>query len=123
MPEQNSESRAPIYPLMWANVVAGSVSGNALFINLQILIADMVHKDESNDVDVLSDTHSVILDIAALFKYLSTQKRFVFIQDISLTPFRDEGDDERTGWIANISIKQVFNYKECSVPLKVGASI
>lgn len=122
-PEQSNNSNAPTYPLMWANVDSSNVNGNALFTSIKISIADLVNKNENNATDVLNDMHMICLDIMALFKDRSRYLRFSMQETSTFTPFREGGDDERTGWLINITIKQAMNYKECSVPLKVGSVI
>ena len=56
------------FPLVWANVQGanmtsqGAQSNGLLTITFQLLFMDLVHKDETNENDVLSDTLQIATD-------------------------------------------------------------
>ena len=56
------------YPLMWAYPDASRYENNTFVSVWKILVMDIVHKDESNENDVMSDMELVALDIIALLK-------------------------------------------------------
>jgi hypothetical protein len=106
---------APIYPLFWSNVVSSNLSSKQLSISLQLLTLDLVHKDLSNENEVLSDMLQVMTDLVS---ELRREDSFLLENNVSFTPVREKFDDEVGGWIANINIQIPYSYNICAIPNK-----
>ena len=109
------------YPLMHVGTQTANYSKNTLNYNFQIIVMDLVSKDERNEEDVLSDMLQVIGDVISRLKnsdYDADYDNFrhdIVIQDsIACEPFTERFDNEVTGWTANVSINVDFNASACS---------
>lgn len=56
------------YPLMWAQPATSRFEKNTYISVWDIFVMDILHKDESNETDALSDLELIALDIIALLK-------------------------------------------------------
>jgi len=85
--------------------------------SFNIVVGDIVQKDESNQTDILSDCEQIIMDIISEIN----QDRFYKENGISITvndinPFFERYDDVLSGWVVNINLKSRFHYKPCTSP-------
>lgn len=110
-----------IYPIMHVSTDTASYDTGSLTYSFQIIVMDLVNKDENNEHDVLSDMLEVIGDIishirnSALVSEVDDFRNTIRLQDsISCEPFTERFDNEVTGWTANISIEVEFNASACA---------
>jgi len=110
------------YPLMHVGTQTASYTKNVLTYNFQVIVMDLVSKDESNEEDVLSDMLQVIGDVISQLKntdfntdYDDDFRHAVRIQDsIACEPFTERFDNEVSGWTGNITINVDFNASACN---------
>ncbi len=95
-------------------------SERALTYNFQLIIMDLVKKDESSEEDVLSDTLQIVGDFVSELRNGSeilsreyTENEYRFSTDVSCTPFTERFDSEVSGWAADISITVDFDASAC----------
>jgi hypothetical protein len=109
------------FPLVWCNVVNANTTGDGftalLAISFQVLFMDLVHKDETNERDVLSDTLLIATDY---INELQDNEQFLlhkYVVDIngSLEPFTEKFDQEVSGWSMNITFNIAYSIN-CAVP-------
>ena len=111
------------YPLV--HIVPTSVDAgvNQLTYNFNILAMDLVHTDESNEQDVLSDTLEILTDIIAQYKqganlqiYPDNKGVYAQVDDVeySLEPFTERFDNVVSGWNCSFSITMPHNYFACN---------
>jgi hypothetical protein len=118
MPDTETVTSQPTYPLMWFNIVDSSINGLASTTTFQLLFADLVTDGEKNDFEIYSDLQLVAQDvIALLYKEQNDNKEFKIVESISMQPFADRFEDSLNGWIVNIAIKTAYGYENCSVPV------
>ena len=110
-----------IYPIMHVSTDTASYDTGSLTYSFQLIVMDLVNKDENNEHDVLSDTLEVIGNIishirnSALVSEVDDFRNTIRLQDsISCEPFTERFDNEVTGWTANISIEVEFNASACA---------
>ena len=110
-----------IYPIMHVSTDTASYDTGSLTYSFQIIVMDLVNKDENNEHDVLSDMLEVIGNIishirnSALVSEVDDFRNTIRLQDsISCEPFMERFDNEVTGWTANISIEVEFNASACA---------
>ena len=110
-----------IYPIMHVSTDTASYDTGSLTYSFQIIVMDLVNKNENNEHDVLSDTLEVIGNIishirnSALVSEVDDFRNTIRLQDsISCEPFTERFDNEVTGWTANISIEVEFNASACA---------
>jgi len=110
------------YPLMHVATNNAVYDTNNLTYNFQIIVMDLVNKDESNEDYVLGDTLQTIGDIISYLRNTNTLLREftdfrnnIRIQDnITCEPFTERFDNEVTGWTADISLEVIFEASACS---------
>ena len=118
MPDKNTTTSQPTYPLMWFNVVDSSIQGRATYISFQLILADLVTDGEKNDFEIYSDLQLVAQDVVALlYKDTVKDKEFSLDESVTMTPFADRFEDSLNGWVLNMRIKIAYGYENCSVPI------
>ena len=107
-----------VYPLMWVQIDPSSVDGNQILENYTVVFCDLVHPDESDENEVLSDQKQIALDFISYLKASEdVVKTMNVVKSSSLTPFTEKWEDVLSGWIITIQIRQPFIYDLCSVPI------
>ena len=118
MPDKNTTTSQPTYPLMWFNVVDSSIQGRASYISFQVILADLVTDGDKNDFEIYSDLQLVAQDVVALlYKDTVKDKEFSLDESVTMTPFADRFEDSLNGWVLNMRIKVAYGYENCSVPV------
>ena len=118
MPDKNTTTSQPTYPLMWFNVVDSSIQGRASYISFQVILADLVTDGDKNDFEIYSDLQLVAQDVVALlYKDTVKDKEFSLDESVTMTPFADRFEDSLNGWVLNMRIKIAYGYENCSVPV------
>ena len=56
---------AVTYPLMFTVINPGQIQGKQMSLNLSLLFMDLVHKDQHNELEVLSDQLQIATDVVA----------------------------------------------------------
>lgn len=109
------------FPMAWAQVQSANTTGDGftalLNINFQLIFMDLVHKDETNERDVLSDTLLIATDFIQQLQSDSEFQEYKYVVDIngSLEPFTERFDSEVSGWSLNITFNIPYSIN-CSVP-------
>lgn len=111
---------APItYPFCGAVLDSSTYADNILTTNIRLFVCDLVHKDENNETEVLSDSRQVLLDVFSLIDdYLYDLSGVVLSENITINHFTERFDDEVSGVEATISFTQFYNKDTCQIPLK-----
>lgn len=112
------------FPLVWANVQnanmtsQGASSSGLLQINMQLLFMDLVHKDETNENDVLSDTLQIATDFITELQDSTEFLTYKYLVDIngSLEPFTERFDEEVSGWSLGIVFSVPYSANCLVVP-------
>jgi len=113
------------YPLLHVGTSSASYGLNTLTYSFQLIVMDLVDKDEANEEEVLSDTLQIIGDILSAIRHTDDSdytdfRHIVRIDDnISCEPFTERFDNEVSGWTATISIEVDFDASACSGELPV----
>jgi hypothetical protein len=103
------------YPVLIVAPITTVVNDNTLNHTYRIAIADLVKKDENNQVEVWSDTQQILTDIAKVFRYDSDL--FSLIGEPILTPFKERWNDDVSGWQGDFEIEFNFDNSECNIPI------
>jgi hypothetical protein len=105
------------YPLLWVVPLPSPLSGVDLDRSYRIILADRVRKDESDEIEVESDTELYLLDtLSYLYKY-SLQNELNLLDGQTINPFWEKWSDEVTGHYADITLRDYFDYNSCALPL------
>jgi RNAse (barnase) inhibitor barstar len=116
-----------LFPLLHINTINVNASKGQLQHNFQLVVADIVEPNESeNEQEVLSDTLAIMLDIISIFRsgstlYLSStsagqEARYFTADDFTLEPFTERFDNTLAGWTLNLPIVIEWVYDTCNIP-------
>jgi len=108
------------YPLMWVVLNGATVLKSQTEWDFSILFMDLVDKAENNEIKVLSDMHTVALDLISDFRRNSGNSSlkypFIFSGDSSMEDFTERFGDEVSGWKLDIKIRTDFGSDACVIP-------
>lgn len=104
------------FPAVIALFKPSTISGKNIFINMDILFMDLVHKDLSNEVDVLNDQLLTAVDLRAYLNDSAFDDLFTISESAQLTPFWEKSDNEVTGWTMGIQLIITDLKDRCQIP-------
>lgn len=107
------------YPIMWVQDGTETISDKDAVISFEILLLDIEYPDHKTQQEILSDMREVALDLASYLYDINKTADFEFTIDrnISLQPFKETYEDNLTGWLITVPIRQTFVYDRCQIPL------
>lgn len=123
--QDNVTFSSPIYPFMYVVPSTCTIEmtqpGSSFMVwELNILVMDLVERDLSNQIDILSDTKQILDDIIAQYR-LSVESKFgcynskYYVEDnVVCNPFLEQYDDLTCGWNGIIRIKTMMPMDRCS---------
>ncbi len=115
-----------IYPSLVINTneiklpkTAGGYTSKNYSIELQII--DLVHKDESNKQEVLSDVDSILNDIVSELSShpVYIESGITLLGDITLNPLKQAYGDEISGWNTIFVLELPHMHSWCGSPLEL----
>jgi hypothetical protein len=102
------------YPFVGCRLISSNINGKIMTTSLNLFFCDLVHKDESNESQVLSDmTRASYRFYAELKKELEDNYTATINATSSITPFTERFDDEVSGVEVNINIEQFYDRSTC----------
>ncbi len=109
------------FPVLDAVLRPSSFSGNVgtsltVSINFDLYFMDLVHKDLSNEFEVVSDMQLCAMDFIAYFNKPEFDDYFTVSTNGTLLPFYEKGDNEMTGWTLSVSFKIIDKRDSCAIP-------
>lgn len=107
-----------LYPLMWVVPTPYQINEVDNLWAFQVIIADRVRKDETNEMDVESDTDLIMHDCISYLDKFCYQNDLELQRQFTINPFWEKWSDEVTGVFTDIIIKDTFNYEACELPLE-----
>lgn len=117
--EENTQFQSPYYPLMY--VVPGEViqKFNYMEYTFDVIVADIIQRDLSNQTDVLSDTNQIMDDIISQFRLSvnnslgNYNNEYYLDNPIVCVPFIEKYDDLLGGWTATLNIQVMVPLNRC----------
>lgn len=103
------------YPLMWVTYNNGRYSGKEMQYNLQLVFADLIFQDKSNEQEVHSDQLLIGLDTVA---YLRENPDFDFQVDgdINIDFFTERFTDFTAGCVLSFTVRDPKPLDRCVIP-------
>jgi len=108
------------YPLAHLSYNTANFDTGTLTYSFQLIVMDLVSKDERNEDQVLSDTLNTIGDIISTLRnsdansIIEDYRNTFRLQDsISCEPFTERFDNEVTGWAADFTVQVEFDASAC----------
>tara|TARA_R110001583_G_scaffold35622_2_gene118317 strand:- start:81 stop:560 length:480 start_codon:yes stop_codon:yes gene_type:complete len=108
------------YPLAHFGITSANYDTQTLQYVFQVIVMDLVSKDESNEENVLGDTLQVIGDLISQLKneddddYDDFRNDIRILDSVSCEPFTERFDNEVSGFTATITIEVNFDASACS---------
>lgn len=104
--------KEPLYTRMYVIPTDTILNQNELTYNFQIIIADRLEDDYSNQRDVMNDTLEICKDVFTVL-YLS---EYESVWGAVVSPFLERYETVLAGWTMNLTITQPFDYNRCVLP-------
>jgi hypothetical protein len=104
--------KEPLYTRMYVIPTDTILNQNELTYNFQIIIADRLEDDYSNQRDVMNDTLEICKDVFTVL-YLS---EYESVWGATCEPFLENYETVLAGWTLNLTITQPFDYNRCVLP-------
>ena len=104
--------QSPIYTKLYIIPNDTVLDQNQLTYNFQVIVADRLKDDYSNQRDVMNDTLEIMKDVFT-FLYLS---EYESEWDATVEPFLERFEDVLAGWTMSLTLTQPFDYNRCNVP-------
>lgn len=107
------------YPLLAGIIQPSPIDTVKRSTVIKFFVLDKVTKGLRNQIDCLSDTEQMALDLLSYFK----QTNFDSIgyldvkQQTQLTCVTENGDDEVSGWEFDVTFDTIFEWDLCSIPI------
>jgi len=108
------------YPLMFTVINPGQINDNRMSLNLSLLFMDLVHKDQRNELEVLSDTLQMGVDVVAQLRAPLYEDWFIVGDTVTFEDFTERFNDEVAGYKIDITLNLSEQFNLCSLPI-VGA--
>ena len=106
------------YPLMFVVPVSTAINATSFTRTFNVIFADRVLKDESNEIDVESDTEQMCKDVVAYFRKQGQDYNYLVGDNAQVTPFFEKWGDGVTGYFVDLTFNDYFDYNSCSIPLR-----
>jgi len=105
------------YPLMVVTLQPGSMTDQAVNLNMVISICDKYNIQEYRQInEIHSDCLSICNDIRITFQQWRFEEFMDIVGDIQTQPFINRGPDVTAGWTMNASLS-IYDYNDwCSIP-------
>ena len=103
------------YPVLFAIPDGATAAKGEVGNKLKLLVMDRVLKGERNEVDVLSDTQQILLDVITELK---DNSRDIHLRHdkIPMEYFTERFDDEVAGWSADVILWVSYPADRCAIP-------
>ena len=103
------------YPIMWIVSHDGQYLANDMQYNMQIIFADLLTEDKSNELEAQSDMQGVALDLCA---YLNNNPDLDILMDknAQITHFTERFGDFTAGVLLSFVLRDPFPLNQCVIP-------
>jgi len=123
--QQNTTFESPYFPLLYV-IPSNSTSeiqengSSWTEFTFNCVVMDICNRDDSNQVDVLSDTAQILDDIISQFRLSVSQSlgcfnaKYYLDDAVEITPFIEEYSDLTAGWNGILKIKTMMPLDRCA---------
>jgi len=111
-----TNTQSPIgYPLAFLIYDNGEINSNMVSFDFTLIIADISKDRETLEVNRLSQTHDILMDIISKFNLTLFDEVEARIQlPIITTPFIERFNNKLTGWAAEVTIELMSGLDLCN---------
>jgi len=127
--KENVTYESPIYPLMYVipadtqQIISDDGSSWTNY-QLNVMVLDIIERDLSNQIDVLSDTNQILDDIISQFRLSVTDSlgnfnaKYYLDDTVICNPFIEKFADLNGGWNGILNIKVMTPLDRCDAAFK-----
>ena len=118
--QENTTDEPPIFPLLY--IVPGNCINNLQFKTweMNLVMMDIVDRDLTNQVDVLSDTLQMLQDVVSQYRlsvlpeYGCYDSFYDTVGNVEMTPFMESYTDLCNGWTGVLKFTTITALDRCS---------
>lgn len=111
---------AVTYPLMFTVINPSQINDKQMSLNLSLLFMDLVHKDQKNELEVLSDQLQIGMDVIAQLRAPIYEDWFIVGNSVAIEDFTERFNDEVAGYKVDLTLNLSEQFNLCALPI-VGA--
>ena len=114
----NISTKNHSFPLVFVQPIQSYNEGQMFRLKLEVYVMDIIRQDRTNELDVLNNTLLIANDL--IIKYFDDEDLTGFVLDennVSLSPFTADFDDNCGGWIVEVEIQIENDLNICDLPL------
>lgn len=105
------------YPMLWIIPIDSITREQTKERTFELLCFDLVHKDESNENEVLSDTEQILDDF--IKKVQNDSDDYLIVGDPQMFPYTEKYQDDVSGWRTLITVETAhYIHQACDVPVE-----
>jgi len=116
--EEIGASKDQLFPIMWIVSKSGRYANKDFSYSFQIIFADLLIEDKSNELEVQSDMQSAALDLCA---HLRDNPDFDIQMDdnASVDYFTERLGDFTAGVLLSFTLRDPFPLDRCVIPVRL----
>jgi hypothetical protein len=104
------------YPLMFVAIGDANLTPGNVDAQMDVYFLDMLKKDRSNYLQVLSNTLKLCEDFYSTFNNNEDAYGILFTDNLVASPILFEFEDNVIGWKLPITVEVIFNVNEYDIP-------
>mgnify|MGYP001589564790 CR=1 FL=1 len=107
------------YTLMWIEADGSVARKGEVGYKFRVLVMDIIKKGKENEVDVLNDTHQIMLDVLAELNRAGNAQTYPLRlkqNETSLNYFIERFDEEVGGWEMVVTLWGRWDWDKCAIP-------
>lgn len=116
-PSEIDTEKQIMYPLFWVIPIETTIGENTIKHTFDFIVADLVDKDEANELEVLSDSQSILADFVKAFRMGGDDFSYNLVGEPVLTPFTEFLQDDDSGHQMRVTLEFDFNNSQCNLPM------
>ena len=105
--------------LMWCFIASSAIdiSQKQTTTTIKVLILDLIHTDNANINEVLSDTQLIFADLISWLDINSNADDFIIEKRVQLEVGVEEFDNTWCGWSGDLVFRVPFTNNNCQIPI------
>lgn len=104
-----------VYPQVYAELTTSSISDKEVSLSFDVVVSDLLKHDNSNEIQVLNDMLSIVLDLRA--SLIANENENLRIElSSTIDPFTESSTDNTAGWVWSLTATIIDLKDRCNLP-------
>jgi hypothetical protein len=103
------------YPQVYAEIQTSAINDKLVTLTFNIVVSDRLERDNSNEIQVLSDTLDIVMDLRAALIGAQNENLKIDLNN-SIDPFTESSTDVTAGWVWGVSFDIIDLKDRCNLP-------